>query len=142
MGQTGKRKGGCLAGIVLIGVVLAVGIRLAWPHEKRLMDVAHPMVAVKKEYYELNEDTYWVDSNRLYLVDVYDVQNPKGDQHYEGSSTQAKNIAKKHYAVSPPKTFRLIEKEQNSVEIEEYATEDYDVKQFLSALGTSCNTYR
>ena len=48
-----------------IGVVAVIGfLRASPPHERRLMEVAHPVVGVKSE----KEETYWISMHQLLIV--------------------------------------------------------------------------
>src|SRR5579871_485659 len=71
MGTTGKRKGLWLAGIGVIGGLLAIGFYLFLPKERQLTDKARPVVHLDRTVdssEEAKESGYWLSSNRLLII--------------------------------------------------------------------------
>jgi hypothetical protein len=79
MERAGRRIWGYAAGATLFVVALAVGLWLAWPHERRLLSVAHPVLKVDME----REAWYWLSAHQL-LILTTDHENRPGNPHWTG----------------------------------------------------------
>jgi len=77
--QSHRRIGLIVAGLLIAS--LAIGLWLTWPHERDLLSMSQPIVALDRtapRYEEPHESAYWLSDSQLLIITTDHIAEPNG----------------------------------------------------------------